>query len=286
MQRLQQLDTEMIHCLDVIREMIPLATRNGANMAFATEFVIRELSHLNAEKRDLLSFMNRENQTPVHTPDRRRVSFDEEDDEIHGPMELSELDHDQGPMELSELDQEEEDEEPRSFIRRPIRFTEVLSDDDEDEGPMQLADLMDSAAQQSPISQVVTPDHVPYSEDGTNWAQDIDYWAQDWTDAQRENLEQPDPNVTVRAPAVQRRLFTCVRKMVFLHTSQQLREPCENACNVCFETTPLVDACETSCKHNFCKGCFVQWENACRGIVTCPTCRSERPVVTEYRQRS
>jgi hypothetical protein len=212
----------------------------------------------------IMQEFNRENENPYQTPENR----------VSRP--------------LTEL------EEDRHFvIHQPIQFAEMDYSDDEDadEGPMQLADLMETA--QSPISQIVTPEHVQYTPEGTNWGQFVDGgWAnleQDWTDAQPENLpsEEDDTpihqNITVRPTA---RRPTCVRKMVYSVEPARLREPSENDCNVCFEKQMMIDTCVTSCKHHFCKGCFVQWENTCGGVVTCPTCRTERPVVTEYRSRS
>ena len=276
MQRLQQIDHEMIMFLDAIRNMVPLSTQfgtQGVNLAMGNtvEMAIQSLSDLHRQKMDILRNMNRENENPHQTPES------------------------QDPMQMFELNPDEEFVVPLTpRIRQPIQFAEMNFWDNEDEGPMQLADLMET--EEDPVSQVATPEHVQHTEDGTNWGQFVDGgWAnleQDWTDSQPENLpseEELHPNVTVRNPVFQDRhvhRHQCVRKMVYSVEPHRLREPSENDCNVCFEKQMMIDTCVTSCKHHFCKGCFVQWENTCAGPVTCPTCRTERPIVTEYRSRS
>jgi hypothetical protein len=260
MQRIMQLDNEIMRCLNILNDVVPFATTSGnINMTYAADMVIRGLVQYHNEKMVIMQEFNRENENPLQTP---------------------------VPPPLSEY--------PSFAIRQPIQFAEMdYSDDDEEEGPMQLADLMENS---DPISQVVTPEHVQYTPEGTTWGQFVDGgWAnleQDWTDTQPENLpsEEDDTpihqNITVRPTIRQVSRVQCVRKMVYNIDSQQLREPSENECNVCFEKQMLIDTCVTSCRHHFCKGCFARWETTCGRVVTCPTCRTERPVVTEYRSRS
>jgi hypothetical protein len=271
MQRLQQIDYEMITLIDAIRNMVPLSTQfgtQGINLAMGNtlEMAIRSLSDLHRHKMEILRNLNRENENPYRNPERP-----------YRPLN-------QAPMPLAEL---EEHDDPPFFIHQPIQFAEMNSwNNEEDEGPMQLADLMET--EEEPISQVATPEHVQHAEDGTNWGQFVDGgWAnlqQDWTDTtpSEEDDTPIHQNITVR----QASRPTCVRKMVYSVEPRQLRELSENDCNVCFEKQIMIDTCVTSCKHHFCKGCFVQWENTCRDVVTCPTCRTARPIVTEYRSRS
>jgi len=258
MQRLQQLDAEVLRLLDAIRNLVPLSTQFGTQgtnpeMGNIVEMAIRSLAELHRQKMEILRNMNRDNEALIHA----------EQGQVYSPP----IRH-----EFAEMDYSDEDED--------------------DAGPMQLADLMET--DESPVSQIGSPEHVQHTEDGTNWTQFVDgEWAnleQDWTDAQPENLpsEEDDmpihQNITVRPMA--RSTLQCVRKMVYTVEPRLLREPSENDCNVCFEKQMMIDTCVTSCNHHFCKGCFVQWENACGGVVTCPTCRTERPIVTEYRSRS
>lgn len=248
---MMQLDNEIIRCLDNLKDIVPFATTSGdINVSYAADMLIRGLVRFHNEKLAIMEEFNRENEDPV----ARHLSFSE--------------DQGQGPMQLPELV-----EPPR--LRQPIQFAEMDYSDDDDDEPMQLADLMETV--ESPISQIGTPDHVQYTQGGI-----------DWSDAQPENLQSEEDdtpihqNITVRP--VNR--IQCVRKMVYSVDPHKLRELSENDCNVCFEKHLLIDTCVTSCKHHFCKGCFVRWENARRGVVTCPTCRTEGPIVTEYRSRS
>jgi hypothetical protein len=271
MQRLHQIDQEMITLIDAIRNMVPLSTQfgtQGINLAMGdtVEMAIQSLAELHRYKMEILRNMNRENENPYRTPERP-----------YRPLN-------QVPMPLAEL---EEQDDPRFFIRQPIQFAEMNSwNNEEDEGPMQLADLMDT--DESPISQVATPEHVQH-QDGIDWgAQVIDGVWPIWTDAQPENLPSEEDDTPIHQNITVRQVSrpTCVRKMVYSVEPHQLRELSENDCNVCFEKQIMIDTCVTSCKHHFCKGCFVQWENTCGGVVTCPTCRTARPIVTEYRSRS
>jgi hypothetical protein len=250
MQRLNDIDNEIARCLNTIRDMTLLYTQSGnPSIGFAVEMVIRGLAQFHMEKMVILDSMNRENANPEY----------------------------QRPMQLSEL----EVETPRTPIRvNPIQFAEMHSwdDEDEDEGPLQLADLMDT----EPHSQIGTPDHVQYSQDGTVWTQNMD------EDTDMDDHPLLHANVTVRQSYVRGLVRTnpgCGRKMVYSVDPEKLHAPCENACNVCFENPLMIDSCETSCKHLFCKACFVQWENTCQPEITCPTCRTEMPMVTEYRAR-
>lgn len=61
----------------------------------------------------------------------------------------------------------------------------------------------------------------------------------------------------------------------------------EGPCSICFEPYTRADSVSTCCNHHFCKTCYGSHEKSVvRGkLVTCPMCRKENPVVTEYRAR-
>ena len=61
----------------------------------------------------------------------------------------------------------------------------------------------------------------------------------------------------------------------------------EDPCSICFEPYTRADSVSTCCNHKFCKTCYGSHEKSvARGkLVTCPMCRKENPVVTEYRIR-
>ena len=61
----------------------------------------------------------------------------------------------------------------------------------------------------------------------------------------------------------------------------------EDPCSICFEPYKRADSVSTCCNHKFCKTCYGSHEKSVvRGkLVTCPMCRKENPVVTEYRAR-
>ena len=126
MDRIQELDQEMAHCLHTLETLLPLSSRSGnPNMVFAAEIVIRSLSSFHQQKLRLVEEMRQAGDhfsRPFLSEDSQRVqddryltpprpsprsSYPEPEDEDAGPMDVSELDL---PLQLADLMETELDQ--------------------------------------------------------------------------------------------------------------------------------------------------------------------------------
>ena len=67
----------------------------------------------------------------------------------------------------------------------------------------------------------------------------------------------------------------------------EIEKTMEDPFSICFESYTRANSVSTCCNHYFCKDCYASHEKSVtRGkMVSCPLCRKENPVVTEYRAR-
>lgn len=242
MDRIQELDQEMAHCLHTLETLLPLSSRSGnPNMVFAAEIVIRSLSSFHQQKLRLVEEMRRAGdhfsrpflsedvqsaqddrfQTPprFQTPSPFRFQ--------NAPRSSYPEPEDDGPMDLSELDL-----------------------------PLQLADLMETELDQSII-------------DGDSQEEDP------WGDDDNEPL---DPHVSIRPRrhTCIRHYTETDKSMSDLH--EETCNVCfetpktENAC--------VTNCGHHFCKTCFNQWETARFRAG--GIISCPCCRATHPVVVEY----
>jgi hypothetical protein len=238
MQRIQQLDLEIMRCIQSLNDIVPFSTVAGnLNMVYAADMVIRGLSQYHAEKMAILQQLATEN---YQHPE---------------PVE------EDGPLQLADL------------MNTPIHSpspaptpTPLSLDYPNTDYPDEVH-LIGPYPAYSPVTPSTHPD----------WGNQDDNAPMEMETARSIEVEVEVPmHVTARSVRRCRR----VRSLPVESGAQN-----QKSCNVCFETPDFQDACVTSCGHSFCKGCFEQWEHACldnHGTISCPTCRTSRPVLRIY----
>lgn len=83
MQRIQQLDLEIMRCIQTLNDIVPFSTVSGnLNMVYAADMVIRGLSQYHAEKMAILQQINTESALRFEIPAEEQDS---------GPLQLADL---------------------------------------------------------------------------------------------------------------------------------------------------------------------------------------------------
>jgi hypothetical protein len=69
---------------------------------------------------------------------------------------------------------------------------------------------------------------------------------------------------------------------------EQLKQPTDDVCPVCYETHTFADVIKTSCGHKIGKNCYQLWTNRCTEVhtpLTCPVCRRRNPQSYRFRYK-
>jgi hypothetical protein len=243
MQRIQQLDLEIMRCIQTLTDIVPFSTVSGnLNMVYAADMVVQGLAQRHAEKMAILQQLATENyQHPEPVED------------------------DGGPLQLADL----MDTPPPSPTPAPLPALAPLAYPD-----VAYPDVA------YPIGQY--PAYSPGGMD-PDWGNQDDNEPMEMETARSIEIEvEEGEEISLPMHVTARSVRRCRRvRAIPMESGAQN----EKSCNVCFETPDFQDSYLTSCGHSFCKGCFEQWEHTClnnNSTVSCPTCRTRRPVLRLY----
>lgn len=304
MERINVLNGQMLQCLEAFRALV---TINDETVVSASSIVLDSIVQFHNEKLEIMNAMDtaaNDFQTPPRARDVQPTSPPRllRQVAVGGPLDESGSGwysrQMRGQMGAEWYAHEVQRQTNQARFERSRESPEMDSpvDDDGpvDNGPMQLSELMDAEATEVQLTTPTTNDGQIREEfdldEYYGRLMNVNWTIEDsmmMTDAQEDpgigndGSEMSMANVTVRP----RRVEKCVRAYRTL-LSDNMDQPHNHSCNVCFETPTIRDACHTNCGHHFCKSCFQNWESATRRepgrAITCPVCRAERPTVTEF----